>query len=641
MKYRLALLAALTASAACGVSDYAPPLATEHPRIYLPAHRERLAATLASGDPAASRFKASADRWVAGTEIWGFQGWHAALIGQLTGDPKYCAAAVAAVDQQVRSAHDAIVRGEAPPVVHNSYIGIGELIGDLALVYDWCFEEVGDRRMAWLGYANQAVWNVWNYDNAAWGDAQRPWSGWATSDPSNNYHYSFLRATMLLGLAGHDDFAGADEWVDEFRNDLIADELLPTFDADLAGGGSREGTGYGVAMRTLFELYDLWEGSTGERLAAHTEHTRASMLAFMHQTLPTLDRVAPTGDHSRDSEALFFDYHRQYLQELVHLFPDDPLAPRAQALIAASSVPRMENQFMFAYDFLYASPQVPSSSLTGLGTAYHAPGIGELYARSSWEKDATWVNLIAGPYTQSHAHQDQGSIMIYKEGWLAYDANIDSRSGLRQEVGAHSLVKIVEGGAPIEQRSDTSSKLVALHRGDGWLHASADLTPAYKNHAAVQKVERELLYLEPDIVVVYDRVTTRAAGQQVWQLASPTSPSISGARATFAANGHSLTVHRIQPVTATTTVHSYATDPDFRGGFRLDTTVAGGDQRFLHVLAVDGAVTATTAEADGVTVTLATGGTARVRFQRNAFGCSLTLGGITTALGAGVDSLRE
>ncbi|MDQ3297590.1 MAG: hypothetical protein M3619_13450, partial [Myxococcota bacterium] len=245
------------------------------------------------------------------------------------------------------------------------------------------------------------------------------------------------------------------------------------------------------------------------------------------------------------------------------------------------------------------------------------------------------------PYTQSHAHQDQGSIMIYKGGWLAYDPNIDSRSGLRQEVGAHSLVKIVDGGDPVEQRSDTTSKLVALHRGPGWLHAAADLTPAYKGHAAVQKVQRELVYLEPDIVVVYDRVTSRAAGQQVWQLASPASPMISGARATFAANGHTLVVHRIQPATATTTVHSYASDSDFSGGFRLDTTVAGGDQRFLHVLAVDGAVTATTAEADGVTITLASGGTARVRFQRDEIGGSLTLGGTTTTLDADVDSLPE
>jgi hypothetical protein len=42
------------------------------------------------------------------------------------------------------------------------------------------------------------------------------------------------------------------------------------------------------------------------------------------------------------------------------------------------------------------------------------------------------VNLIAGPYTPSDAHEDQGSLMIYKDGWLAYDVVV------KQETTAHS-----------------------------------------------------------------------------------------------------------------------------------------------------------------------------------------------------------
>src|SRR5678816_2158104 len=107
-------------------------------------------------------------------------------------------------------------------------------------------------------------------------------------------------------------------------------DRVPTFNADLVGGGSREGTGYGVAMRRLFELYDLWKATTGEDLATRTRHTRASMLAMIHQIVPTLDKVAPTGDHARDSTAALFDYHRDYLQELMSTFPADPLAGRAK-----------------------------------------------------------------------------------------------------------------------------------------------------------------------------------------------------------------------------------------------------------------------------------------------------------------------
>jgi len=192
----------------------------------------------------------------------------------------------------------------------------------------------------------------------------------------------------------------------------------------------------------------------------------------------------------------------------------------------------------------------------------------------------------------------------------------------------------------VEQRANTTSKLAALHRGAGWLHAAAELTPAYKGSDAVQKMEREIVVIEPDAVVVYDRVATRAGGQQVWQLATPVMPAISGARATIA-GARTLTVQRVAPAQATSAVTNLrSSGGGFTGGFRLDTTAPGGDQRYLHVLWIGDAVGAVTPEAEGVTLQLG-GRTAAVRFSRDAIGGSLTIDGTTTTLGPGVDTLPE
>jgi hypothetical protein len=532
-------------------------------------------------------------------------------------------------------------------VASDSYLEIGELIGDLALVYDWCFPQVTPaRRTRWIAYANQAVWNVWNHAQATWGGASRPWSGWSVNNPSNNYYYSFLRATMLLGLATKGENAQADAWITKFRDEKILGQLVPTFEADLAGGGSREGTGYGVAMRRLYELYQIWEATTGEDLATRTGHTRASLLAFIHQTMPTLDRVAPTGDHARDASAAFFDYHRDYLQELMAIFPSDPLAQRAKSLLESSSVETMSSSFMVAYDFLNDPTTMTALPLSDLGTTYHAKGIGELYMRSGWDTGATWVNLIAGPYTESHAHQDQGSLMIYKGGWLAYDANIHSKSGLYQATTAHSLVRIDRGGAPVRQIGKTTSKLVALKKRPGFTYASADLTPAYYGNSAIQKVHRDLVYLEPNIVVVFDRVQTAADTTQTWQLAAPVAPVLGGPTATITNAGHSLRVTRIAPSSATMSVFDYRTDSTMNGGYRLDETVPGGDRRYLHVLAVGDSsgspVSSASANGEtGVTLNLAGGGTVTVRFTRDTAGASVTRNGATTALDVGVETLPE
>jgi hypothetical protein len=623
----------------------APIFPTAHPRIYLAPNRARLTAALSARTPAATGFKATVDEWMAGADIWGFETWNAALLAQLTGSAAYCTKAVATIERQVVAAEAKIAVDQAPVVAADSYLEIGGLIGDLALVYDWCFPQTtAPQRTRWLKYADQAVWNVWHHTSAKWGNATIPWSGWSTDDPSDNYYYSFLRATMLLGLASKGEDPQADAWIAQFHDTKLANQLLPTFNADLVGGGSREGTGYGVAMRRLFGLYDIWTATTGEAVAVQTPHTRQSMLAMLHQLVPTGDRVAPTGDLSRDSTAAFFDYHRNYLQELIQLFPDDLLARRAKTQLMASSLPAMKSAFMLAYDFVYDNAAVTAQPIGNLNTTYYAPGIGALYARSGWDPHATWVNLIAGPYTQSHAHQDQGSLMIYKDGWLAYDAVVDSRSGLTQETTAHGLVRISSGGQPVRQIANTISKLTALHQGAGYTYAAADLTPAYNGNAAVQKVQREMVYLLPDVVIVFDRVQSASGTTQTWQLASPVAASISGATAAITAAGHTLRIQKISGgAMAVTRMPSVSSD--FTGGFRLDETMPGGDHRYLHVLSIDGSVSSTAPAGDaahpGVTVHLANGHNATVTFVRDAAGASLVLDGTTRSLAAGVDRLSE
>ncbi len=637
----MALLVSAASLTACG-SDDGPNYATAHPRVYVERNRSRLEAALAAKRPAAERFKDLVDRWTSGTNIYGFSAWYAALMGQLTGDVKYCEKAVSTVDTYVKSEESLISSGSAPAVAHDSYLEVGDRIGDVLLVYDWCYPQTSSgQRKRWLALAEQAVWNVWHPEEAKWGGKVMKWSGWSIDNPSNNYYYSFMRATMLLGLAAHGETGGTDDWLSFFRDDKILGQLVPTFEADLQGGGSREGTGYGVAMQGLWELYDIWQASTGEDLATRSGHAKASMLTFLHQIVPTLDRVAPTGDHSRDSTAELFDYHRNYLLELAYLFRAEPLAKRALWAANNSSVPRMTQQFMIPYDFLY-DQELTTEPLDGMGTAHYASGIGQFYARSSWSKNAMWVNLLGGPYTESHAHQDQGSFMIYKDEWLAYDVNIESTSGLAQEPEAHNLIRFVKGSATIPQRIGTS-RVLAVHRGNGWVHAAVDTKPVYAD-ASVQKSERELVFLHPDCVIVYDRATTAAGTSQVWQLNSPqASVYDTGTQVeTIDQPSHDLHLRRvIAPAGATRSV--VAAGSGFTGGNRLQITAPAGANTYLTVLWTDNAVTSVTESSagsrQGVTVTLADGKVYTVRFGTTGVDGTLEIGGNTTALGPSIDSL--
>jgi len=120
--------------------------------------------------------------------------------------------------------------------------------------------------------------------------------------------------------------------------------------------------------------------------------------------------------------------------------------------------------------------------------------------------------------------------------------------------------------------------------------------------------------------------------------------SISGTLATIAGSGHALKVQQIaggsMSVTPFTSVSS-----DYSGGFRLDETMSGGDNRYLHVLSIDGAASSVTpaggGASPGVTIAMSNGHTATVTFVRDNPGATLVLDGTTTSLAVGLDRLPE
>ena len=124
------------------------------------------------------------------------------IMYAITGQAQYINDAISRVEQQVTAAEAAIASGGVPEIAGDSYLEVGPDIEQLALAYDYGYDRLSDfQRQRWENYAQQAIFNVWNSNQANWGGVTHTWSGWATNDPGDNYHYSFLKATMLWALA--------------------------------------------------------------------------------------------------------------------------------------------------------------------------------------------------------------------------------------------------------------------------------------------------------------------------------------------------------------------------------------------------------------------------------------------------------
>lgn len=513
-----------------------------------------------------TRFKGFVDSALNGNPGYDFRAIDAVYAWRTTNNAAYCNLAVSKAEAQVAAAEAEIAAGRRAPVAADSYLEVGVMIRDVAITYDWCAAfTTASQRTRWAAYAEQAVWNVWNHQQARWGNVAFPWSGWSVNDPGNNYHFSFLEATMYWALASN-----SATW----RNFLEQQKLpaLQQYYANLPGGGSGEGTGYGLAQGRLFEIYRIWRDGTGLDLSATNSHLDDTIDYWVHATVPTRDRVAPIGDQSRVSYPEIWDYHRNVVLQARAMAHDATRRARAQWWLSSISIPQMTSGFNFRNDLL--SPAAGGTAPTALH--HHASGPGHLFARSDWSPGAMWLSFVAGRYNQSHAHNDQGSFSLFEGDFLAVTENIFSRSGIQQGSDVHNVVRFVSGGQTVLQREGTTSTMAVTAGAGGALAIDANLTPSFAGNAAVTNWRRQLTFANRQLRV-QDTFAKGAGVEAIFQVNTPVQPVISG-RTAKAGN---LTITVVSPADATLSVVDWraVNSAEFTRGYRLD--VRGGGSGFV------------------------------------------------------------
>jgi hypothetical protein len=533
---------------------------------------------IAATEPATATYTALMDK--ISPNHYGYSCVDAVVLYRLTQDAKYIKHAITLMDAFVNEETAAINSNQNPTIAGDSYLGVGELMEQVALAYDYGYSMLtAAQRQAWEAYANQAIQNVWNPNSAKWGSRSASWSGWSIDDPGDNYYYSFMKATLLWAIATQNT-----TWLD-FIKTKKAPQISTYFSA-MKGGGSREGTGYGTSLGSLFEDYRYWRSSTGTDLLAKPDHPRETIDYWVHATVPTLDYFASIGDQARSSMTSMFDYQRKLMIEAVRLNPNTTEGARGTWWL--NHVPVMDGggdpilgKMAYGFDVrfdLLANPSLPEQAPADL--AYYAAGTGVMFARSAWATSASWLATIAGIYDQSHAHQDQGSFSIYKGTWLAATSNLVSHSGLHAETSAHNLLRFEDGsGKLVEQHNSTST--MNSSDADGVLTIDEDLSPAYaKSGGAVTSWKRTLVYTRSaHKLEVHDTCVVGTNIKPVFQVISPvltTAPTVSDGVVTMG----KLKVTQVAPAVSGSSAPKVVSlkslpDAEFESGYRLDLTGTG------------------------------------------------------------------
>jgi len=505
------------------------------------------------------------------------------VMYRLTNNPTYLAQAIRMVDLFVQSENLQINAGLRPVVAGDSYLEVGWYLEQLALTYDYGYDTLTPaQRTAWETYANQTIQNVWYPYTATWGGVAYPWSGWSMNDPGNNYYYSFLKATQLWAWASQNT-----GWI-AFLQQRKYTQVVPFFSV-LTGGGSREGTGYGTAMGSMFENYRYWRSSTGEDLSAISSHSRDTIDYWLHATVPTLDYYAAIGDQARSADPRMFDYQRRLMLEAVALNPATPQAARGVWWLnrarlsdggSGSVIGRMRYNYDFRFDLLapLIAEQAPAALL------YDATGAGALFARSDWTTSASWIATVTGTFDQSHAHQEQGTFSFYRGTWLAVTSNIHSRNGLRQEVTAHNVVRFQNGANVIPQNYSTSTKTIS--DSGNTLLIQENLAPAYADRVQeVQAWDRTLVYDRTQHSLdIHDLCTTAPGVSATWQIHTPVLPVVQPDGTVLAG---ALRITPVIPAAPVFTIRDmHAESPAlYNRGYRLDISAGAQCEFNIHLRA--------------------------------------------------------
>jgi hypothetical protein len=234
----------------------------------------------------------------------------------------------------------------------------------------------------------------------------------------------------------------------------------------------------------------------------------------------------------------------------------------------------MESSFNYRHNLMPAGPAgAPPSSLV-----YHATGTGQLFARTGWDTGAMWFAFSAGPYVQSHAHQDQGAFTLFEGDWLAVTENIWTHSGIQQGTDTNNVVRFEHAGSIVPQREGTTSTMSVTPGTGGAVHAVADLTPAYDGNPAVASWKRTVDFAARKLTVT-DAFTLGAGTTATFQVNTPVQPVVDG----LVATAGPLKIRVISPADATLTTLDWTTrsdaDETFNSGWRLD--VHGGTTGYV------------------------------------------------------------
>jgi hypothetical protein len=365
------------------------------------------------------------------------------LASVVTGEKEFCDAAwriaAARLYKNKRDRSGGVVRliEQYGGDQHTAAFQGGQLIGQMALLYDWGYAHLApDQRQDLIGWLNDAA--AYNYLES------RPAREIMRNDGASVTYGLAAAAYATLG-----ENPEAPKILGWFHHNW--DEILKALDIIGKGGASGEGNAYGASptASSIIRAANLVYYASGEDLFLSHAWFRQRLLfdAFgaypgfiggpnavvRYPDRPIVEQASIGGDGRRGAS-----WHSAALRPngliLSRRFQGTPEADVWNWVYRQPQVDGPNDAGELASELLCYTP--PPRLVKPARLSFFDPSMGFVYMRSDWDSpDATWIAFWAGPHIDTHQHLDQGAFAIFKRRDLApktghYDTEIRSPHGL-------------------------------------------------------------------------------------------------------------------------------------------------------------------------------------------------------------------
>jgi len=241
---------------------------------------------------------------------------------------------------------------------------------------------------------------------------------------------------------------------------------------------------------------------------------------------------------------------------LVSRYADDP---DHQVVHAFNEQTPRSSVGVYAYkDFLWRDTNIEKGSLEDFKLSHISSGPGYVYARSSWDDDATYFFFKCGDRFTAHQHLDVGHFLIYKYEELAGDGGHYDSFGSSHDVNyhlrtiAHSTILVYDpaerwpgirtgnvtgndggqshnwphhNGAVVDPAQWYEGRelydiadILAFEDKGSYVYVAGDCTRAYSSNK-MDSFTRQIVFLRPNTFVIFDRVCSKDVGfKKTWLL---------------------------------------------------------------------------------------------------------------------------